>query len=295
MLGADRGLRPGRFEPPREPPIPFAPFTRAIELTPGKAEFIEWTPTSLVCRDGATGKVRWDAFHPAKPFETNRDPARWMRKLAAEHSRGKLIAPAPDLNADGTHDLLWFFPDHAAFLACSGKDGSLLWSHVARLDGPGGPKAEAPEISRRDQPASRNGSIIGTPAIADVDRDGTPDLIATIGFWETPAETDLRPAPKSADGQPLGKGPLLRRSVMAISAREGRWLWTFPVDQTFKPHSSEIWNRPAIWLQGRQRALVVILDGGSWLGLDPATRKPKVGPFDLGFSPLPYARFSMPI
>ena len=52
--------------------IPFQPVIAALELQPGKASFIEWAEESFVCRDGETGKVVWDAFHPAQPFEPGR-------------------------------------------------------------------------------------------------------------------------------------------------------------------------------------------------------------------------------
>ncbi len=46
--------------------FPFAPVTSVVELTPGVARVIEWSNEHLICRDGARGRVIWDAFHPAK-------------------------------------------------------------------------------------------------------------------------------------------------------------------------------------------------------------------------------------
>ena len=222
LLGGERIRDLGNRKPQREVPIPFAPVIAALELTPGKADLIEWSAGSLICRDGATGKPKWDAFHPAKPFPPNRDPAHWMRNLSAQNRPGRLIEPAPDLDGDGTHDLLWIFPNESAFLALSGTDGSILWNYVAELDGFGGPKPGGPEIKKGGKPAQRNSSLIGTPAMADVDRDGTPDLIATIIFSETPAETE-RP-----DNRPLRRQPFrqtiakpLPRAIMAVSGRTG--------------------------------------------------------------------------
>ncbi len=51
-------------------PILFATVTAALELEPGKADFIQWSDGSLVRRDGSSGKVLWDAFHPASAFGT---------------------------------------------------------------------------------------------------------------------------------------------------------------------------------------------------------------------------------
>ena len=60
---------------------PFAPMTVALELNRGKADLIEWSLGSMIRRDGVTGEVVWDALHPPKPFDRNRDPSRWVRKI----------------------------------------------------------------------------------------------------------------------------------------------------------------------------------------------------------------------
>ena len=44
---------------------PFRACEWGAELTPGKARLIEWMEGSLICRDGATGEVVWDALHPS--------------------------------------------------------------------------------------------------------------------------------------------------------------------------------------------------------------------------------------
>ena len=55
-------------------PIPFSLVTEAVMLTPGKADFIEWTGETLIRRDGSTGKPIWDAARPAQPWGPERDP-----------------------------------------------------------------------------------------------------------------------------------------------------------------------------------------------------------------------------
>ena len=50
----------------------------AVELTPGKANVIEWTEKSFICRDGATGSVVWDVLDPAAAF---RESARSIQAL----------------------------------------------------------------------------------------------------------------------------------------------------------------------------------------------------------------------
>ena len=77
--------------------IPYAIVTEAVELNPGKTDFIEWTGETLIRRDGASGKVIWDAGRPARPWEQDRDPVAWMRRLFSfgdEKRPGLLTRPA---------------------------------------------------------------------------------------------------------------------------------------------------------------------------------------------------------
>ena len=118
----------------------------------GKADFIDWNGRTLVRRDGVSGKPIWDASRPEKPWESNRDPVAWIRRLSYfgdETRPGKLVQPAPDLNGDGTGDLVWVIEGAASILALSGKDGSLLWTYSAKLDGPGGPDPAGPAAAPR--------------------------------------------------------------------------------------------------------------------------------------------------
>jgi PQQ-like domain len=281
LLGGERAPDIGSPHPRREVPIPFAPVIAALELTPGKADLIEWSASSLLCRDGATGKTKWDAFQPATPIAANRDPAHWMRNLSAQNRQGKLIEPAPDLDGDGTHDLLWVFPSDWAFLALSGKDGSMLWNHVIEIDGAGGPKPDGPEVYTLEKPSPRSSSIIGTPAMADVDRDGTLDLISTIVFWESNEEAKRRRETKSPVAGARDDRRYFRRQITAISGRSGRSLWICPV---FTPH--EDWRQPATLVRGRQSALIVLMDDTKWLAVDPASGKPQAESFDIGYPPI---------
>ena len=59
---------------------------RGSELTPGKADLIEWSKESLVRFDcSKSGQVIWDAFHPARPVDRSRDVAHWMRAVNPGH------------------------------------------------------------------------------------------------------------------------------------------------------------------------------------------------------------------
>ena len=271
-------------------PIPFAPVTAALELTPGKADLIEWSKESLIRRDGANAKVLWDALHPAKPFVVNRDPApsmrSWMRGLRPSLPASQARRSPRDLDGDGTCDLLWVLQSASAFLALSGKDGSMLWNYVAELDGPGGPKPDGLELNVRDTPSTRASQTIGVPTLADVDRDGTQDLIASIVFAESGQETARRLAAGSPGAATNNKRPLHRRFVVAVSGRSGRWIWSYPLDKTFIDVPQETWSRSSALVQGKRSALVEVVDGTQWLGLDPATGRPHAGPFELGFAPV---------
>ena len=273
LLGGERMTDIGNGKLPREIPIPFAFVTRTLERVPGKADFIEWSKESLICRDATTGKVLWNSANPEKFSAQDRDPALRMKNFFAAVRNKTLFEPAPDLDGDGTGDLLWAVRSASAFLALSGKNGSMLWSYVADLDGPGN--------SSQTKPTLRATWSIGKPALADVDRDGSPDLIVTCAFGETPEESARRSQAESA-AIPAGTGTqLYRRVVMAISGRSGRPLWKYPIDQTFDISWLDDFRQSPALVHGRRLNLLSVVDGARWLGLDLATGQPKAGPFDL--------------
>ena len=73
---------------------------------------------------------------------------------------------------------------------------------------------------------------------------------------------------------------------MAISGRSGTRLWSHAVDPAFTTITPQHWNWPATIVPGRKTSTVGIVDGTTWLGLDPATGRPRSGPIDLGFEPV---------
>ncbi len=285
MLGeAPAAPMPGQG-PPRKEPIAYAPDTAAIELTPHKADLIEWTNNRLSRRDGATGQVTWDALSPTPPGKPPRAVHPWVPWLAARSQQaGVLINPAPDIDGDGTGDLVWAVSAGAGFLALSGKDGSVLWTYLAELDGPGGAYPEGPDLPGPIHPAVRPSWVIGQPAVGDLDRDGVPDLLATISFQEFPAEAAKR-SPSQPQSAFINTQNLARRVVQAISGRTGKPLWSHAIDPAFAPFTNQ-WNWPAAILPGRRGPTLGILVGPSWRGLDPATGRPNAGPIDLGFEPV---------
>ncbi len=268
LLGGERSIGFGTDERPRDTPIPFAPFIMALELTRGKSDLIESSGDSVRRRDSATGSVLWDTSRPARPFAPDHDPTTPMQNYSSEDEPVRLVERAADLNNDGTGDLLWFFPGNSAFLAQSGEDGSMLWSVAAGLDEKGGLLTNGPESNDIEVIP---GKMIDAPALADVDRDGAPDLIATIIFSEPDEESARQRRAKSRGVLAAPEESFHHRMVIAVSGRSGRPIWSYPLEQAFAAIPRESWKRPAALIEGRQRALVGILDGEQWLGLDPTT------------------------
>ena len=207
--------------------IPYAFASDALVLSPGKADLVEWTGSTLLRRDGASGKPIWDTALPAKPWEPKRDPIAWIRRLSYlgdEQRPGKLVEPAPDLNGDGTCDIVWAFRGTPSLLALSGKDGSMLWTYTAEADGRGGPDPHGPEWPVLIEQVPRQGLVIGTPSVRDVDDDGVPDLVASFVLLEDGPPILRARAPKSQPG--VVECDTLkhrgRRVVLAVSGRSGR-------------------------------------------------------------------------
>ncbi len=289
LLGEEPGPEPRFTAPARTRPIPYAPTTTAVELTPGKADLVEWTPGSIVRRDGVTGKPFWDALSVSDPRARRSDLHPWLLWLARRHKSATLVQPAPDLDGDGTGDLVWKFWKEIAFLAVSGKDGSVLWTYVAELDGPGAAYPAGPPSPGPAKPTVRSGYVVGEPAVADLDGDGRPDLIATINFDERPDEIARRSPGMTAE-QIRGLPSQSRRVVVAISGRSGTRLWSHAVDPVWTPLHAGYW--PATIVPGRKTSTVGIADRATWLGLDPATGRPRSGPIDLGFEPERFLQYA---
>ncbi len=286
-------------------PIPYSPVMEAVRLRGGKADFVEWTGQTLIRRDGATGQPIWDAATGKmirdgsrlvkQSCEPQRDPVAWLRRLSFFGDRqrpGKLVQPAPDLNGDGTGDLVWALEGTPALLALSGADSSLLWTFLAKPEGPGGPDPGGPAEPRRGDPIPLLSRVRGEPVAADIDSDGTADLMATFAFFDDPAGIWERTGGWAVVGGRRGvlgwlggNGiPANRPVVVAVSGRTGRWLWNYPL-----PRRQESWDSADVSLSLVTRpkgSLVMVVDGSQCIPLDPATGKPRGQPIDLAFRPL---------
>ncbi len=289
LLGSEPGPRTGSQERPKEEPRPFAPITAALELTPGKVDLIEYDGQTIIRRDGQSGRPMWDASRPAKSSDPNRDPVAWMRRLTERGDPQRpstLIRPAPDLDRDGTGDVVWAIAGNPSFLALSGKDGAMLWSFTADVDGPGGSDRERSAEPRSATSPHGQFRLLGRPAMADLNGDGTEDLIASVVFYANYKEAMESYAALRGYGVILVKPPLGRRFVMAVSGRSGRRLWSYPMDKELAKLLPEPLNQGPTPLHGKGGTIVGVLHGSTWIGLDPATGQPKAGPIDLGLWPV---------
>ena len=262
-------------------PIPFSLVTEAIMLTAGRADLIEWNGDTLIRRDGSTGKPVWDAARPAHPWSRERDPVAAIRRLSrfSDQKRpGTLVQPAPELNGDGTGDLIWAIKGTPSLLAISRNDGSLLWEYSAD---PGAPAAARPAVE-----VPRPGRIMGAPAVVDVDGDGTRDLIAELAIFDDP--NALLSGPVAASGTIADAEKILsgRRVVVAVSGRSGKEIWNFVIDHKATELPEQTFDHGITFVSQSNDSFVAIIDGSTWIGLDPATGRPRRPSIDLGFAPV---------
>ncbi len=297
--------------------FPLGPATDALALTPGKADFIQWDYDALIRRDGATGRPIWDAAVAVNEKDPGgSDALNWMQRLALEDDReplGTLVKPAPDLDGDGIGDVVMTFARTPSLLAVSGRDGGMLWTYSAAVNGLGGPDPLDPvkfgEAIRstsaargQPRPAIKGGRVIGSPALLQIDGDSILDLVALFFVFDRPGESAVT---FGVDGSLLDfdRGQPGRRVIAAISGRTGRALWSRTLDA--KAQSRRwLWDgiKRTQWFQtilrfdpfdsgiaivsGREGPILAQFADSGWTALDPATGRPHGRAIDFGFAPL---------
>ncbi len=296
--------------------IPYPPAGDALVLKPGKADFIEWTGQTLLRRDISTGEAIWNADRPGGPADLGRDAFAWMQRLALitindSERPGTLVQPAPDLNGDGTGDMVMAFARTPSLLAVSGRDGSMLWTYAASRDGLGGPDPLGPdELDKalekagaagggKPKPPIKGGRVIGSPILVQADDDGVLDLLALFFVFDDSTGSALsfgvdRSVTHFEKDQPG------RRVIAAVSGRTGRALWSRTLDATTKSRPW-LWDRLNRWsgtpspfdafdsevvvVPERRGSIVAQVVGSQWTELDPVTGKPHGRTIDFGFMP----------
>ena len=141
-------------------------------------------------------------------------------------------------------------PDSPVLLAISGKNGSLLWNHVGRPDGAGGPLDidQAKKLGKKEW-----GQTAGKPAMADIDLDGVPDFFVTFVFPVEQNGKEESPPP----AEPMDDELIARRcTIAAISGKSGRGLWGYSVALSVSADAAALDVQPAELVRGARSAVL---------------------------------------
>jgi serine/threonine protein kinase len=219
--------------------------------------------------DGRTGRLAWDrglVFDDAS-VPPDGDRVEWVRffqlMIAPSFAGSSLADRIRDLDGDGVGDLVFLSRNSPSLLAVSGRTGAVLWWHRARPELPAG--STWTEILPGE---SLTGFVVGYPAVADLNGDGTADYVVCIRSEGDPHRT--------------ASGARVRTEasswVEAVCGKTGASLWQRPVEGLWRDYvySStaverfDVWCRPAV---GRMdgRLVVVLVDGSRLFGWDGAT------------------------
>jgi len=167
--------------------------------------------TGIERLDGTTSKPIWkvDLTTNVVLEDANAKWNHWIENPADLRNRHALLQSPPDLNNDGTGDLVWL-SGHSrgtrnkppiGLIAQSGVDGQILWVH--RLSVPPSEESE-PRDLRIGKQESFGLRIVGQPCVEFINDDAVPDLIVT------------------------STGEV--RQVEAISGSDGKVLWTYQIE-----------------------------------------------------------------
>jgi hypothetical protein len=234
--------------------------------------------------NGATGAPVWP--RPLVLTETNLPPGidlrEWQRILwpsavRIPHELSRLVTSAPDVDGDGTGDLVWASRQYPALVAVSGAIGKVLWVYRSRPELPAG-TARTMESVEHAHP----GALVGAPAVADVDGDGVADFLACY--------TSQGERYRMEGGASESTGA--QSWVAAVSGRTGSELWRARVTGSWQQYANQsnalrkydALCRPAISRVGGRSVLVLCL-GSRLHGWVAASGEPAWAPQDLGFEP----------
>ncbi len=112
--------------------------------------------------------------------------------------------------------------------------------------------------------------------MADIDRDGTMDLIAEFVASDDPNGLLSGEAVKILDG---------RRVVVAVSGRSGKELWNYPIDRKTVDLPFETLDHGITYVPHPKGPFVALVDGSKVIGLDPKTGRLRSPTIELGFAP----------
>ncbi len=128
---------------------------------------------------------------------------------------------------------------------------------------------------------------MGVPVVADVDRDGTADLIAEFAVLDDPtgllSERDT-PAGRRGQAEKVLSG--LRRIVVAVSGRSGKELWHWQIDREPVDLNQETLAHGVDYILQPKGPFLAVVNGPSQVSLDPATGQVRSPALDLGFTPV---------
>jgi outer membrane protein assembly factor BamB len=248
----------------------------------GRADLVLARGNRMSRLDGATRKPVWEVVYaqPGPDGAAVKPPTGPPQRLGLDtyvmRHRLRLVQPAPDLDGDGTRDLVWVGqPLPGKQPAGPAPQGPPLQAPGLEQPRPGmhsgGPRPYSDilwAISGKDGKElwwrEAGGRVLGLPFMADGDGKGERNLVAIVEV--------------SQDQQ---RGT--QRWVEAFSGRTGKSRWRYPLDgRWYGPVSdgAQVWE-----VRRKEGPTVVCLSGTRLVGLDARTGKTGFE-HDLGFRPV---------
>jgi outer membrane protein assembly factor BamB len=270
-----------------------------VELD-GRRDLVVIEETRIRRLNGRTGKEIWSRSmeakeHPAlagaQRYQTHYFLGKRLWNVGDNEpapARARLVRPAPDLDGDGTADLVLASRGKTELLALSGKTGDVLWWHAATPVPPAGV-----DPAKIVDAWISEGAVVGQPLVADVDGDGVPDIIATFDAHRHGFQ--IKGEPKTRSNQP-------QRWIEAISGRTGKTLWTsslggYPIlpeaglDSMIHVASANLVCHAQVLSPIGDRPALTVVVANQLVRLDLHTGTPTQPPRDLGFRPVGTPRF----